>query len=734
MLDPLRSRPSPFEVLGVDRHATATEINAALAARLGRGGNPQELVAAKQTLRDPVERTLAAAFDYWPEDFGALTPSPFDDPAVLGTERRAETARRWEAHLSAAFPDLAAVHALAVLWYWWAEHLSANGTAGPEPGSPSRAEAWEMAVGYWCALANADAFWETAWPEDGAVTGRARERIPADLRGRLVRARSLVPEGDGDDAARLDRLETTVATETAAGRAIATRVRTPRGRVTCGPLLLGHLGLLEVVGRLVDSELDKHPDDGALLALRTALSPLSEVTALLDAEQPRRALAALANLHPAPDTLEDRDRWRLRSHAYALLARQEQSVGHHEESLEAWREAFMTVPNAESDALRDEFVTSWQQTVNATPAAQRDQAVTLLERVLQVVDDERLRQVLADRVLARAFDMFTAAQERVQEKGPTPHAVSALQKALHEVERAAELGSERAAEQVSAARQVVAVVLANRGVETINRAQEAMAENGPTDAAVAKIRSGLKDLDRAADLGSEHAAEQARQARDLLTHIPPPAAVAAAKRHDWSAAVVVLEKAVKNAGPNPPAALTGFLADMLTARGVETINHAQEGLARDVPDLTALTTVVSGLEDLDRAAGLGSTRAKEQAAVARRLLEALGRGGIHTPGHPTPQRPGQGGGRAKTPKTRKPPTRSTRPKARRPRRRVDLAGILAGVVVTVVVLGIWVLIGWGLGALSNLVIGAPWWGYGLAALLLLGFVVAAARGPRAGRR
>jgi len=727
MKDPLRSRPSPFDVLGVPRTATDTDINAALAAALARGGHPQDLLAAKRTLHDPVERAMAAALDYWEEDFTSLDPSPFADPGVLEAGERSETARAWEETFVAGFPDVAAAHALAVLWLWWADHLDQAADVPPgQDAGPAPSAAWERAVGYWCLLTNAEAFWRSGWAGEAEVASRVRERIPTEIRGRLIRARSAAQAaGRDEEANRLENLEVALETEVTAGRTMAAHIRTARGPVAGGPLLLRRLGLLEGVTALVEKQASENPDDAELRALRAVLSPLAPVAALLDAEQPGRALDALGALDP--DVRGRPDARHLSCRAHALLARQEMSVGHHDDSFDAWRAAFEAAPSDEVADLRDAFVTAWQQAVNALPPARRDEAIALLERAVAVVDDERLRQVLADRLLARSYDAFVAAQARVTEKGPTPHAVSALRKALGELERAATLGSARAAEQVAGAREVVAVVLANRGVETINRAQTAMAKDGPTEAGLSSLRSGLKDLERAAELGSAHAADQARQARELIDSIPPPAALEAFKRHDYSTAVAVLEKAVKRARLAPPRGLTDFLAEALTARGVESVNRGQQAVVDAGPSLAAMQNLYSGLEDLERAAGLGSTRAKQQAAVARSVIDALGAGTSPVRVPPGPSRP------ARTPAARKAPRP---PRTHKPRRHRDWQQAAAYVVVVLVLvlgLALWVGIGWGLGALSTRYLGEPWWGWGVAIFLFLLTTVLLGRRAARGR-
>ena len=459
MTDPLRTAPSPFEVLGVDRTADDAQINAALKARLGQGGSPAGLVAAHRTLQDPVERVLAAARDYWPEDYGDLAPSPFDDPSVLAAERRWETARSWERGFKARFPDLSAAHSLAVLWYWWAEHVSADALlTGDGVGAPSMDDIWRQTIGYWCMLANAEGFWGDGAAGDGKLAAEARQRIVADLRRRLYAIAAACREaGDGGAAEALERLDVALDVEVKTGALVGALVDLRAGRVCCGPLLLGHLGQLEVVTRQVDGALERSPDSADLKGLREALSPLSHISVLLDQEQAQQALDALGEM-PAGER-RGAEAKRLRARALELLAAQQHAVGDLETALATWKKALSAATGAkEREKVREHVVTACLQRVHAMPDDKPDPAITLLKKACAIVDDERLRAALAERHFHRGITNFVSTQEKIAEKGATKTAVAALKRGLHDLERAHELGHDRAAEQAEVARRVIAQI------------------------------------------------------------------------------------------------------------------------------------------------------------------------------------------------------------------------------------------------------------------------------------
>ncbi len=526
MRDPLQAEPSPYETLGVTSEATDAEILVAFGDKLKDGKDTHREMRAKRMLQDPVERTLVDMLEYRQADLEGLSPSPLEDPSALDPEHRAATARAWEEQLIRRFPDLGIAHSLAVLWLWWTEHEANQGEDGPRAHDPSLPEMWERSIAYWAMLVNAEAFWQARCRGDGDVARRARQRLVEDLRNRLDRARR-EHEARHDDvvADALQRLEVILDTEIDMGGRIASGgIRTPNGRVTCGPLLLRHLRLLDSVSQQVDRALEANPSNADLRALRDALSPLSHLAMLIQQEQPQRALDALAALPAGErDTPEARA---MRARAQRLLGEQVASVGEFERALLVWQEALDNAQTAgEAAALRSQVASTCLHRVASMPEAQRDAAIALLDKTHQVVDDEHIRARLAE-------------------------------------------------------------LLASRGIDTINRAQEKRDE-WTMRSVKAAIRKGVGDLDRAAKLGSERARQQAvtghallQQAESGMIGIPSDLAgmlseaSSAAEREDWDTAVNALSRALDRAGPKPPDGLRSNLAVCLANRANGKTNRA----------------------------------------------------------------------------------------------------------------------------------------------------------------
>jgi len=553
MIDPFQTEPSPYTTLGVTAEATDADLLAAFKAALAGGRDARQCMLALKRLQDPVQRTLVDVFEYHATDLEGLTPSPLEDPSALEPARRAATARAWEEQLVRQFPDLRIAHSLAVLWYWWTEHEANGETDGRTDQDPSLPEIWERSIAYWAMLVNADAFWQRRCRGGGDVARRAGQRLVEDLRNRLDRtSRDCKTRHDDAVADALQRLEVVLDAEVDMGGRIAEGgISTRHGKVTCGPLLLRHLRLMDAIAQQVDRALEANPRNADLRTLHDALSPLSHVEMLIQKQQPQQALDALAAL-PAEerDTPEARG---MRASALRLLGDQAASVGDFERALLVWQEALDNAQTAEDiSAIRSQVASTCLKRAASMPDAQRDAAIDLLSMAHDFVDDEKLRARLAE-------------------------------------------------------------LLVRRGIDTINRAQKKAAEWTIRSVKIA-LRKGITDLDQAAKLGSERAKEQAeighallQQAESGLLGIPPQIAEplaeanAAAGRGDWDTAVKALTRAIDRAGPEPPGGLTSNLTVCLANRANEKTNLAIGMINQAIEEVgKKARTIDDGLRELSR--------------------------------------------------------------------------------------------------------------------------------------
>ncbi|MCK5651919.1 MAG: hypothetical protein KAJ42_11095, partial [Gemmatimonadetes bacterium] len=463
MKDPLSAQPSPYEILEIDRSAGPAEIDTAFKQGLVKRVNVSKLTGAKKVLERPVDRALLDLFHYDPDTLARLDPDPGRNVASLQLPARKGTADAWEEQLRQSFPDYALAHALAVFWYWWAIH-EAERLAGEQQPDASRSDPpcdalWENAIAYWAMVITSDDFWaeQDFVAEDivPEVRSRLAERLPADLQrfAQLHRDAGFDDLGDG-----YRQLELVLATEVKTARALAeAEYQTSEGTLWCGALMLGRLGLLETIREQVNEDLARNRRDESLLSLSRALSPYFRISALIDRKQPQAALDAIEEL--AGSQRSSPEVQSLEAGALLDLGRQEESLERIHEALAYWKRALsLDVTDTEKEPIREAVVESSLARAAALQSKRRAEAIKILDAALKLVESEQLERTLAELLTSRGVDTVVKAQEKYEKEGEDgkPKLIKATKRGLKDLERAASLGSARAREQAEAARGLLA--------------------------------------------------------------------------------------------------------------------------------------------------------------------------------------------------------------------------------------------------------------------------------------
>lgn len=538
MKDPLQKEETPYEVLGVERGASREEILRALKKRMVERSNVRAITAASKALQERDQRALVDSLQYDRQVLTRLVPNPLDDASVLLPPKRGSTAAAWERKLGAAFPDLGIAHALAVLYYWWAlyeeerlaETMESSGQGVEEAAGDGSSsvlpadEMWQRAIAYWVMIIATEEFWdESDWiPADLApqVQNKLIGKLGNHLHELSQRYRA---NGAGALADRYQELELDLSTELRTAEDIARLgiLRTGRGKVSCGPLVLRYMGLLETVKQQVDAALQSSPTNKRLISLQDALTPYRRIAVLIDEKHPQAALKAIEALDQ-----EERDSQyevsRLRVRALYERGKQQASLGEIDKALDNWEAALECGPaESRADEIGAEIVSTCQSQAAKLQRHQRDEAIAILEKGLKLVDNEKLKLTLAE-------------------------------------------------------------ILTGRGIETINDAQEKAerGKKGITRTIMAAFKRGLADLERAEALGSKRAAEQAEVARGQIEQAEVQSrlheANEAAAHGDWNTAISSLRRALEAAGRDAPKTLKQNLAVCLANRAVQKVNRAME--------------------------------------------------------------------------------------------------------------------------------------------------------------
>lgn len=584
MKDPLHRQQTPYEILGLSHGATPAEIDKAFKLGLVKRVNVQKLTGAKVALERPVDRAVLDLLHYDDAISERLVPDPRGSESLAAANRSA-TASAWEAQLRRSFPDYAIAHALAVLWYWWA--FSESERAGEESrGSSSVRELWRTAIGYWAMVIAGDDFWESQRILPQEITRNVQhaleERLAADIH-RFAQA-------GGPEAETFHKLELTLKTEIRTARALAAAdIRANRSRLACGAILLERLGLLEKIRAQIDQAIEASPSNGALIATRDALSPFSAINALIDGKQYQAALDEIDRL-PAAER-DSKEVWRLEAQALFERGRQEVSLGRFDAALDLWKKALSRAQvEAVKRTIHDELVETVHARAAALQSKQQDEAIRLLEKALKVVHSTKLDLTLGEILCTRGIARILEGQKKAERDGKaSPEVVESVEKGLQDLARAKKLGSARAAEQ-------------------------------------AEIASGILEMLKGG--GSRPVVSNVPPAvRSLLTQ-----AAAAAEKSEWTSAIDLLRRALRETSHGSEAAATirKHLATMLANRAIGAANSVMGLLQRDnksPSDLKMFVTVLDAArKDLREAAELDSSSefVRDNLRQIEEMFEQLG--------------------------------------------------------------------------------------------------------------
>jgi tetratricopeptide (TPR) repeat protein len=574
--DPLQSDLTAYEILGIGRNATSSDIQNAFKAKLASKGNVTKLTAAKRLLENPLDRALLDLFHYMPDWTSRLSPNPSTATSVLELKWRAQTASAWEQQLRSGFPDIAAAHSLALLWYWWGmwdeEHT--NGAAvNPGEGLNAIDQKWRKAIACWSMVLSSDDFWlksgvnrDSAPQVGSAITDKLQTRL------RELAQKHKHNASESLAACYLD-LEVAFTTELRTSRLMAkVGLRTKSGKLACGPLMIDQAGLTDMVRETIEATISKSPTNEDLRRLQDSMPPYGTVFTLLENNRPQAAIDALSGL--PVKSREDVQGKRLLGRAYYALGRQHAGLNNFDAAMNAWETALNGRPEADiKEKILAEIVSACKSRVASLQHTQSDAAIALLERALRLTSDRDLKLLLAE-------------------------------------------------------------LLTTRVIQTINDAQRLAGPGGTQniDRVTAAVRRGIADLERADALGSKRASEQLLIARNMLEDITSGPilrdAHAAAEREDWTTAIRCLRTALASASKASAEIIRKNLAVCLANRAMEIANAT---LQNPSPSIT--TSLKSAESDLSEAVELdpSNEHARQNLSDLHAILLRLQTGGVLRP-------------------------------------------------------------------------------------------------------
>lgn len=426
MKDPLQPGSTPYELLTISQDASAEQIDAAFKDKL-RSESLQQLQAARRSLQDPVERAVVDAFLY-PR---ALLASP--DQLLPPQRARQEAA--WRQAFTARFPDAAALHCLAICWYWSARSADTTSADGQ----------WRLAAAAWAALLANGRRWERPAAAYDQVTDRIGARLLNDLANAEQTHRDA---GRAEAADRLRAVARDFESERESARQVAgAGLMLEGGPFTCGAMLIDALDLRGPVERALDRHERERPGDAGVARVRAALSGLRRIEWLLTNHDPDTALNLLEALPP-------RDRQSaevasLEARAQLAIAKRHADAGQGEQALAIWERVLASHDRDAATQAQRAIVRFCRVTASGSQASRTNETVRLLERGYEATDDVEVGHDLAALLLTRSLDEIAQTLKGVDLRtAPAPAAaIGTLRVALKSLDRATQLGSPRSEDQ-----------------------------------------------------------------------------------------------------------------------------------------------------------------------------------------------------------------------------------------------------------------------------------------------
>jgi hypothetical protein len=716
--DPLQSDPSPYHVLDVPPTADAKAINQAMGrAIMDKKFNAKTVQNARQVLLKPESRALVNLLMYPADAIAKETDLGSAESLPLSLDVRRDTARTWRGALVDRFPDNTLLHALALIWYWWGEyegerHLAivrrldqagvscyrvtrkdtllkkiaevedcgySPGSGCPREDCPWHADCqhqslslqdiWEKVIAFMTPILSSP----DTWPEIAKVSGADTRDVRQDLRERVEGTVSKLSTGFSQASATAlantaDQLLLDFETERKTGQ-LMTKIRITYKKskksytLGTGRFLLRELNELSGTRRAVDHALEKGEGSSSFLSnlreLQYLLSPFANIYHQIDRKRWAQALEIIDSLSAseARDTLVQK----MTARAHIGMGRQEFEISNVESALSHWKKA-KNIPAGKSDW--EEEVPQIQQTILNRVAKiegpKPDAAIRLLEGADDLLEDNPDIRARLSSVLTRtSIHRIVQIQKKAEKQKPTREDVARVKEGVERLEKAAQMGSERAQDQLEPAKVFLVNLVMMTGADVDVDLPDGAVPHRAADPA-------LKEVDRlrreAAQAAKEKAWEKAAQKlRQALKELPAEAptqlkdtleeecritennaamqwrekAGSQAKKNGWGKAVDLLDKAHTLLNQSPVGGHSGLnkqiekeLSICLTQSAIASVNAVLEMFkSGDFSDISLLKAILESSEKmLVRARKLdpGNSQITRNLDEVRKLMDQFG--------------------------------------------------------------------------------------------------------------
>jgi hypothetical protein len=715
--DPLQNEPSPYEVLDLTPSASAKDINQAMGqAIMAREYDHKTVQNARQMLITPENKALVNLLLYPAGEIATAAGTGTAKSLPLSLEKRSQTAKSWQQALAEDFPNNTLLHALALLWYWWGEYESERHLAivkrldqagvacyrvtrketllkkiaevegcGFSPGgscpktdcpwhqdcaypSPDLQDIWEKVIAFMTPILSSPKI----WPERVRVKEAADEEVRQNLRNRVEGTVSGLSKGFTRASATAlanaaDQLLLDFETERRTGY-LMTKLRITHKKsqksysLGTGRFLLRELKELSGTRRAIDKALEKGEGRQAFLnnlrELQYLLSPHANIYHQINRKRWEEALDRIESLS-REEQKEPLVR-KMAARAHLGMAMQEFEISHIPSALSHWKKA-KAIP--EGKAYWEEETTAIKQNILSRVAkiegSRPDEAITLLEGADQLLEKDRdIQTRLAGMLTQVSVHRIVQIQKKTKTQKPTKEDVRKVEEGVQRLTKAAEMGNDRAQDQLKPARMfLIHLVMETKGevdvdlggkelperedpaLQKINRLRREAttdAKNKRWEAAASKLRQALQVLPGGAPAKLKNTLdEECRITENNAIMQWREEAGKAAKGNSWDKAINLLDKALSLIQNSP----VGGHADLqkrvkkelsicLTQSAINIVKTSLEALnSGDFKDASLLKSILKSSEkQLVRARKLdpGNAKITQNLGEVRKILVKLG--------------------------------------------------------------------------------------------------------------
>lgn len=482
MKDPLQIKDTPYELLGISKDADKGSVDAAFKKGIISKRNVQDLTAARKTLLDPIERGFIDIFLYDEFFTKQMVPRVWNDGSQL-VARRIDIAKAWSNLHKKLFPYMAATHSLAVLWYWWAcyceEEQSAQlhktpfkGTA-QIPDAPPLDDLWRNAISYWVFLINSKDFW-SEWigvRRLGKNVSVLREKIEKHFINYFHNlAERYRNNGSSSDVKRSYDYELLFTTEIKTSKELLDHdLKITRSEkvftVCCGRTMLKAVELLNDVQSQIDLMIGKNSLKSAkeLVDRDIKVSRHKKLSLLLSPfahifiliENKKYDESIRVIEALSPEYRTNNDVLHLLAISYLEKGKQQFSLDLYDEGLIFLEKAIKVAQNG--DEIKDTIVSCCKSKGVALQKSDPDIAIGILEKGVELTNDIELKKTLSVILCQRGIDRILKAQEALKNNSRDLNAKKEIPKGVSELKRAAavDLSNSRAKEQLRMAEDVL---------------------------------------------------------------------------------------------------------------------------------------------------------------------------------------------------------------------------------------------------------------------------------------